>query len=508
MEKYRFKTFSAGRMRQVRLSCAADLEHLEELDRKRWLVVSLPVAGVRFDTRTLEFLDSDRDGRIRFDEVLGAIGFLKSHGIDLGEVFDPPKDLAERLADVRSRQSDLEKIPLSSEEKSALDAWEAQGKTPEVAVLGAATADADAALAAIEPLVAPYFAPPEETALVLDVPERKLSLTANVNPRHRAAFSSFVARCVKPILGDVTELGFGDWQTVCGRFAPYRAWRKAMPQARVDARAVLEDEERTILYRMLLLELLENFVNMRRLYDTNSRAIFQTGTLRIDARELSLCLPVADEGAHAALADHSSCCLLYVKLTRPSEGLTREICAAVTAGSIGSLYVGRNGVFCDRDGRNWEATVVKIVESQVSLAEAFWAPWKKIGETVVAMMKKALGDRQAAAEGSVKAAVQPGGGSQAAGAALASSVAAIGIGIGMVGAAAASLMAAVSRLNAWQSGVSVLALIAVVSLPSVILTWFKLRRRDLGAILNASGWAVNRPLRMSRRLARTFTVGI
>ena len=43
------------------------------------------------------------------------------------------------------------------------------------------------------------------------------------------------------------------------------------------------------------------------------------------------------------------------------------------------------------------------------------------------------------------------------------------------------------------------------SLPSVILTWFKLRRRDLGAILNAGGWAANRPLRFSNGLAREFT---
>jgi hypothetical protein len=44
-----------------------------------------------------------------------------------------------------------------------------------------------------------------------------------------------------------------------------------------------------------------------------------------------------------------------------------------------------------------------------------------------------------------------------------------------------------------------------VSLPSVILAWFKLRARDLGAILNACGWAVNRPLYFSMGLARTFT---
>ena len=75
----------------------------------------------------------------------------------------------------------------------------------------------------------------------------------------------------------------------------------------------------------------------------------------------------------------------------------------------------------------------------------------------------------------------------------------------MVGAAAASVLAAVKGMGPWQIVAAIVAIILVVSLPSVILTWFKLRRRDLGAILNACGWAVNRPMRFSMRLARTFT---
>ena len=118
------------------------------------------------------------------------------------------------------------------------------------------------------------------------------------------------------------------------------------------------------------------------------------------------------------------------------------------------------------------------------------------------MVKKFLGDRQASAQKNLETGTQS---AQAGGAAMASSVAAIGIGIGMVGAAAASLMAAISGMTALQIAVSVAALLLVVSLPSVVLTWFKLRKRDIGAILNASGWAVNRPMRFSMKRARAFT---
>jgi hypothetical protein len=91
------------------------------------------------------------------------------------------------------------------------------------------------------------------------------------------------------------------------------------------------------------------------------------------------------------------------------------------------------------------------------------------------------------------------------GAALASSVAALGIGIGMVGAAFAGIVGLVAGLPWWKTAIGVLLILLSVSLPSVILTWFKLRRRDLCAILNAGGWAINRPMRFSVRRARTFT---
>lgn len=88
---------------------------------------------------------------------------------------------------------------------------------------------------------------------------------------------------------------------------------------------------------------------------------------------------------------------------------------------------------------------------------------------------------------------------------MASSFAAIGVSVGLMGAALASVMAAVRGFAWWQYPLAVVVIIMAVSLPSVVLSYFKLRRRDLGAILNASGWAVNRKLLFSMRLAKSFT---
>ena len=493
---------TAGRMAQVRLENGDDIANLANLDRKHWLAISMPVKGVRFDQRMLQLMDTDGDGRIRTPEVLAAIEFLKSKGVDLNELFAPPAADEAKLADVVSRQSDLAKVKPSKADLAAMEEWEAKGKTAEVAPFGDATPDADAALAAVEGVVDAFFTPPDDMPLVTDDPDKTLPLKDHLNPKHLEAILAFAEKCVKPILGDKDSLDRLEWKKVKAALAPYRAWLASKPVMNAGVKGQLDDEERVLRYKLHLLEFFENYVNMRRLYDLNELAIFQTGVLRIDAKEMNLCFHVDSEAAHSALAEKSKCCVVYLKLSRPSEGAVANICAVVTAGSVAGLYVGRNGVFYDRDGKDWEAVITKVVESQVSLAEAFWAPWRKLGEGIASTVKKFLGDKQAAAQASVAAGTQN---AQAGGAAMASSVAAIGIGVGMMGAALASIMAAVSNMTWWQILISIAAVVLVVSLPSVILTWFKLRQRDIGAILNASGWAINRPMRFSMKRARAFT---
>ena len=471
-------------------------------DIKSWYAISCPTTGVRFDLRTLALLDTDHDGHVRTPEVLAALDFLKAHGVSLEALSNPTEEDAKALENVLARQSDLAKEKPSKADLEAMAAWEAQGKSSEVAVLGDDTAAAEAALTAVEATIDAFFAPPEDMPLVTEEADKELPLKDHLNPRHLEAILAFAEKCVTPLLGEASYLSRLEYKAVKAKFAPYRAWIAAKPVMNSGALDRLVEEERLLRYKLHMGEFLENYVNMNRLYSETDYAIFQTGILRIDGREMNLCFHVDSEAAHSALSVKSNCCIIYLKLSRKNEAAERNICAVVTAGTVGALYVGRNGVFYDRDGKDWAAVVTKVVESQVSLMEAFWSPWKKLGEGIAAGVKKFLGDKQGAALSNVQKGTAS---TQAGGAAMASSVAAIGIGVGMVGAAFASILAAVKSMTPAQLALSVVAVILVVSLPSVILTWFKLRRRDIGAILNASGWAVNREIRFSMKRARGFT---
>ncbi|MBO4288181.1 MAG: hypothetical protein J5985_08480 [Kiritimatiellae bacterium] len=373
---------------------------------------------------------------------------------------------------------------------------------------------------------------------------RPLPLDSDLNPYWIAAVAALKADAVVPLLGDRATLTRADWAALKAKLAPFAAWQGseagkeaaalsaerlaelAKPEAKkaVDAaiakdletapqRALLQDVDKVLRLNANLLTLLKNYVNMGQLYNPELSPIFRVGSLYIDARVCNLCFEVADVGAFAPLAEASKCHLAYCTLKRPGTGATRTICAAVTAGFAQTLWVGRNGVFYDLDGQDWEAVITKIDEHAISLKEAFWAPWQKIAKMISEQINKLLNARNeavlaksttniAAASDVATGATPP---KKMDGAALASSVAAIGIAVGLLGSAVGGLVSTVSKIAIWKSCLGVLAVILVVSLPSVLITWFKLRGRDLAPILNAGGWAINRRLGFSLKLGRLWT---
>src|ERR1700744_4754471 len=69
---YNWRFFRAGGFDQVKLETGDDLAHLGELDQKLWVALACPTRGLEFDSRTLELIDTDKDGRVRAPEVIAA----------------------------------------------------------------------------------------------------------------------------------------------------------------------------------------------------------------------------------------------------------------------------------------------------------------------------------------------------------------------------------------------------------------------------------------------------
>jgi len=86
-DKYRFSFFRAGGVDQVVLNRGDDIAHLDELDQKLWLAISCPTRGLEFDSRTLDLVDSDRDGHIRPLEILAAVAWARDAFCNLDDLF-------------------------------------------------------------------------------------------------------------------------------------------------------------------------------------------------------------------------------------------------------------------------------------------------------------------------------------------------------------------------------------------------------------------------------------
>ena len=375
-------------------------------------------------------------------------------------------------------------------------------------------------------------------------PARELNLTEEVNPYWAKALAVFEQEVVIPLLGEeCTKLSDVQWQRLKEFFVPYEIWLASKAGAEVESlgtqrlsdlltsdvkssvdsliakdsalaseNAQIAEVEKVLRLNAFFYTLLRNFVNMAHLYDPKATAIFQVGTLYMDARATSLCFHVDDATAHSVQAATSKCCLAYCTLTRQGTKETRTICATFTAGFAKTLWVGRNGIFYDRDGRDWDATIIKVIDHSISLKEAFWDPWNKMAGIIGAQVRKVMAAKQDAtllnAAKKIESTTTLGpleAPKKVEGAALASTAAAMGIAVGLISTAVAGFVSALSRMPLWKTALGLVVLLLIISGPSMILTWFKLRARNVAPILNACGWAVNRNLRLTLKLGRIFT---
>jgi hypothetical protein len=67
-----WRFFRAGGFDQVKLESGADFIRLDQLDQKLWVALACPTRGLEFDTKTLDLIDTDKDGRIRAPELIAA----------------------------------------------------------------------------------------------------------------------------------------------------------------------------------------------------------------------------------------------------------------------------------------------------------------------------------------------------------------------------------------------------------------------------------------------------
>ena len=361
-----------------------------------------------------------------------------------------------------------------------------------------------------------------------------------INPAWKSRFDAF-----KELAGLKGEgIDEKEWNALMASFEPYIAWKDSKKGAEVEPLGLekvnellkaddkaallelvasdkaLEDEANSIdevnkLTHLVrdFYQLLRNYVIMSDFYspDLSKMAVFEAGKLYIDQRCCRLCVRVADMGKHADMAGLSGMFLLYCACTSKTTGKSMNIVAVMTDGSTRNLRPGTNGVFYDRDGLDYDATIVRVVENPLSIKQAFWAPYVKFWNWITGLVNKSAAEKDAKAMENLQAGAEAAPADAAAKkqpfdiGKFAGIFAAVGMAIGLLGAALAGIIAGIAKLPWWGFLLIIVGIMLLISGPSCFIAWGKLRRRNLGPVLNANGWAINSNVIVNIPFGRTLT---
>ena len=583
---YNWKFSTVGGVARVNIETGEDVAHLDQLDQKLWTVLSCPVKGLEFDEKTLSLMDTDADGKIRANEVVAASQWLMkvlrdmellTSGTDTVAFSQVKDDTDEGKEVLEAARLILGKLGLDKEEISLQDVQDymavyeekckeeytvanAEPYDPPYGELSDAAADA---VNAVREKIADWFMRcklvqfDEDAAAALDVQVEKIAaisgedlmaksdeiatyplarpnkeallpLTHGINPAWQAPMDAMRAL----VLENKENVNEDEWNAILSKVDGHIAWKNAGETAMNEAiagqlaahAAAIAPVERLVRYCRDYMKLLHNYVVFKDFYrrDESELAVFQAGKLFIDQRQCDLCVRVSDMGKQAAMAGASGMYLIYCHCVAKAGGAQMDIVAALTDGDVTGITEGKNALFYDRAGNDYDATVTKIIDNPISVRQAFWSPYRKFGNWVTDKITKSASEKESkqfdemttkADSASTNLTTKTEGAEAVAAekkgqmfdiAKFAGIFAAIGLALGAIGAALAALGGFI--FSKWYNIILLLAIIVIIiSGPSMLLAWLKLRKRNLGPVLNANGWAINSKILINTTFGATLT---
>ena len=478
MSKYKWSFANVGGVTRVRIKSAEDVRHLGELDKKMWTVLSCPVNGLEISSDSLRLMDQDGDGQLRLKEVVATADWLCATLRDPQSLFE---------------QSDVIKIENIADEgiRVISDKLQKDGKV--------ALADVQAAIDAIAIETPEMPAAPFEADVIAAYKAKSPEYAAYFEQEklQKLGLASIPEDAPKPGMTEKKFIEMGDqiskWES------EVESIKSKVESELAAAKAEFEPLRKLLLLHRDFYRLLRNFVTLEDFYDNDEKTVasFLAGTLILDQRACKLCIRVNDLAKHDSQAPLSGMYLLYCNCENKKTGKKLQIVAAMTQGEIKNLSVGKNGIFYDNNGLDYDATVFKIIENPISLRQAFWNPYRKMAKWVEDKINKSAAEKDAKTfddmTAKVATAADPNAEKKSAFdiAKFAGIFAAIGMALGMIGTALASVAQGWISLTWWQQIIVFVCILLIISGPSMIMAWMKLRRRNLAPVLNANGWAIN-----------------
>lgn len=246
--------------------------------------------------------------------------------------------------------------------------------------------------------------------------------------------------------------------------------------------------DRILLLQAEIVPFLNSTINFSAFYDPTKVSLPEIGHLLMDGRVFGLSVHVQDIAQHKKQAAHSGFCLLYVKVNAPTPF---TVSAAVTGNTRGDLHICKKGVFTDLQGHEYPAEIIDLVDAPITVFEAFLEPLQLIKSRVKDMADKLANEQQSKIQETIPVSSQ--------------TMMTGGVTFAALSSSLAYVTKTIVSIKLQSMLVVLLAPLLVLGVVSSIRAGWKLYRRDLGPILEASGWGINHPVPAPEWAANVFT---
>lgn len=399
----------------------------------------------------------------------------------------------------------------------------------------------------------PESAPMQELLEKLPIatprPDRVLDFSAPLNPLYEKELHALAAHPAMAEFLTGSVLSEAMWRRLTSLLTPCLEWKNAEPDKAYEKiePAILKqwltdgsleelrrriDEDLTIareltayhslikltLFQQYLLEFLNNYVSLGALFNPRAASMLQTGKLVMDGRHYTFATPVKNLAEHKRIATMSDICVLYVEATtgRTENARRMTLAVAVTSGNIRNLFIGKHGIFYAVDGSVWDARIIDLIQQPVSISEALKMPFFRFGEFVARLADRFFSTKSTEVQKTLEKTITTGAGltppapapaAKPQTPAVSGSMMLMGGGIGIaaIGSSVAFIIKSLQNISILNVLAVLLGIILIFGGPMVVISLVKLYRRNISRFLEANSCAVNRPMRLSRKLGLVFT---
>ncbi len=344
-----------------------------------------------------------------------------------------------------------------------------------------------------------------------------------VHPEHREIWHSLWSIVLEPL--EIIELSWTIWEQLWWDAQAYKRWYTKRPIGNFTAlsdQRLLEMQqsntiqealrqqlqldqsvskhleqlsllEKTLLFQEHLCPFINSFVNFSTFYNPATRSMPEIGSLLLDGRWFRLVVHVPNKEKHLQQAQNSGFFLLYLTVQHSNGPF--DIAVAVTGAERGDLHIGKKGVFYDTHFTQFPAEVTNIVDNPINIKEALLKPLEKLQTLAKQRLEKFSKDKEQELESGINSNSEKTNWMNG------------GVTLAALSSSFAYLVKTLTSVKITSILLVILTPLTILALFSSLVAGWKLHKRDLGPILEASGWGINHPLRVPDWASEVFTLG-